>query len=73
MTSESKKFRFSKKKSFLRKFFKKWYFLKRHKFFSGIFRDKRFFELDAEKAEFFENQGFVGLLCVALCEIIPFL
>ena len=35
--------------------------------------DKRFFVLDAEKAELYENQGFEGLLCVALCKIIHFL
>jgi len=28
--------------------------------------DKRFFEPDAERAEISENEGFEGLLCVAL-------
>ena len=65
--------------SYFRKFFsifnfsEEWKLSNHHKFFSWTFLDKRFFVLDAEKAELSENQGFVGLLCVALCKIIPFL
>ena len=65
--------------SYFRKFFsifnfsEEWKLLNHHKFFSWTFLDKRFFVLDAEKAELSENQGFVGLLCVALCKITPFL
>ena len=40
--------------------------------FSGHFRDKRFFEPDAEKARIFDSEGFVFLRCFTLWKIILF-
>ena len=39
---------------------------RKFRFSSWTFLDKRFVELDAEKAEFSENRGFVALRCFAL-------
>ena len=39
---------------------------RKFRFSSWTFLDKRFVELDAEKAEFSENRGFVALHCFAL-------
>ena len=39
---------------------------KRHNFFSSTFLNQRLIVLDAKKAEFSENEGFVALRCFAL-------
>ena len=73
MTSESRNSSNLSKKVFFFNFSKKMKFFKSPQLFFGGFRHKRFFDLDTERAEFSENEGFVGLLYVALCESIPFL